>query len=478
MESLARTPDESSTGVEQAGVEFLPDAERRSTPFNMAMVFVGAGFTLNSAITGWIYIGIGLSFLEALTAAIAGLVIGTVVMVPTAVIGPRTGTNMTVASGAEFGIRGRLIGSLLALLGALGIAAITVWTSGDAIVASLARLVGFPDNDITHAVGYAIVAAGMVALAIYGHDKIVAAQKIVAPIGGIIMIVGFFALAPSFQANPSGGEYLLGSFWPTWIFAATIAFSVPLSYAPTVGDYTRRISNRRHSERRIAGALSIGMIGGALVPTVFGAFTATAIFGSGSFSYVGDLVAASPLWYLPGIIVLAIGGGIGQGVLCIYATGLDTEGLFPRLTRVQTTSGTAIIAVALLYIGVFVFNAVDSISALALLMNAMITPWVVVMVIGLFRRRRVGYDAHALQAFARHEKGGRYWYSGGWNVPAVIAWAAGALFGVLAVTATGYVGPLANLAGGIDISIIGSATITAVLYLLLAPLMHKPGTGV
>jgi purine-cytosine permease-like protein len=44
----------------------------------------------------------------------AGIAVGTVAVLPTAIIGPRTGTNMTVSSGAFFGTRGRFIGSGLA----------------------------------------------------------------------------------------------------------------------------------------------------------------------------------------------------------------------------------------------------------------------------------------------------------------------------------------------------------------------------
>ena len=46
----------------------------------------------------------------------------------------------------------------------------------------------------------------------------------------------------------------------------------------------------------------------------------------------------------------------------------------------------------------------------------------------------------------------------------MLAWAAGSLFGVLAVNTTLYVGPLADVAGGVDLSTVGSAVIAAVVY--------------
>jgi purine-cytosine permease-like protein len=59
---------------------------------------------------------------------------------------------------------------------------------------------------------------------------------------------------------------------------------------------------------------------------------------------------------------------------------------------------------------------------------------------------------------------GRYWSTGGWNVPAVVAWTVGAVFGLLAVNTTLYVGPLADIAGGVDLSTIGSAALAGLIY--------------
>ena len=46
------------------------------------------------------------------------------------------------------------------------------------------------------------------------------------------------------------------------------------------------------------------------------------------------------------------------------------------------------------------------------------------------------------------------------------AWAAGSAFGLCAVSTYLYTGPLANLAGGIDLCLAGSALVAAAVYLL------------
>jgi permease for cytosine/purines len=179
----------------------------------------------------------GLNFWQTVTSMAVGIAIGTLGVLPTAVIGPRTGTNMTVSSGAFFGIRSRFIGSGLALAIALAFAAVTVWTSGDAIVAAGHRLLGTPESDIVHGVAYAAVAALMVTVALYGHATIVAIQKIVVPVVGGLMVVGVFAFAGSFDPSTSGGEYALGGFWQTWALSAVLFAAAPISYGSTIGDY-------------------------------------------------------------------------------------------------------------------------------------------------------------------------------------------------------------------------------------------------
>ncbi|BBZ77332.1 putative purine/cytosine permease [Mycolicibacterium anyangense] len=459
--------------IEAAGVEYLPERARDSSPGNLCAVFLGANLTWTNVVFGAFAILFGLSFWQTLTSMAVGTAIGTLAVLPTAVIGPRTGTNMTVSSGAFFGIRGRFIGSFLALAIALGFAAVTVWTSGDALVAAAHRIFALPETNVVRGIGYAIVAALMVTVALYGHATIVAMQKIVVPVVGALMVAGVFAFAAGFSPGASSGEYALGSFWPTWTLCAVLFAAAPVSYGPTIGDYTRRISPIRFSDKQISLALGAGMFVGVLLPSMFGAYTALS-FTNPTDSYLDDLVTAAPAWYVLPIVVISVLGGLSQGVLCIYASGLDLEGLAPQLKRTQTTIITAAVAIALLYVGVFVFDAVGSVTAMTVVLNAVITPWVAVLAVGALRSRTVGYDPVDLQAFAHGRRGGRYWFTRGWNIPAVAAWAAGSLFGVLAVNTTLYVGPLADIAAGVDLSTVGSAVLAVVVYLVVgAALGHR-----
>jgi purine-cytosine permease-like protein len=452
--------------IEQAGVEYIPEEARDSRPRNVFAVFVGSNFTWAIVIFGWLPMSLGLDFWSALTSVILGLALGCVVIAPVAIIGPRTGTNMTVASGAHFGIRGRLIGTVIALMLALVFTAQTVWTSGDAIVAAAHRAIDIPDGDGAKAIAYGLVSVAVVVVALYGHATIVALQKLVIPIAGGLLLVGFFATGSHFDPTLRIADYALNGYGQTWMLSFVLAFASAPTYVTNIGDYTRRISRTAYSDLRVAVAVGAGIFVGNILPMLFGMFSAT-VFSNPTDSYVDDLINVSPAWYVAPIVIIAMIGGFGQGVLNLYSSGLDLEGLFPKLRRVQTTAITAAVSVGVLYAGVFLVSAVDSLTASTLVLAALIVPWTSIMVIGAIRHRHVGYDPYDLQAFAQGRRGGRYWFTNGWNIPAVVSWLAGSTFGILAVNCQLYIGPFANLAGGIDLSCLGSGVITAALYMLL-----------
>jgi len=104
------------------------------------------------------------------------------------------------------------------------------------------------------ALGYGIIAAEIVAVALFGHGTVVALQKFVLPVVAVLLLLGVFAFGGRFDGWAGGGDYLLGGFWPTWILAVVLAVGGPLSYAPTLGDYSRRISRVRFSDRSIVAA--------------------------------------------------------------------------------------------------------------------------------------------------------------------------------------------------------------------------------
>ncbi|MCB1274819.1 MAG: cytosine permease, partial [Leucobacter sp.] len=308
-------------------------------------------------------------------------------------------------------------------------------------------------------------ASEVILIALYGHATIVWVQKFIIPVAVIILLLGVFAYAPTFDPSRTMDGYLLGDFWPTWLFAVTVSVGGPLSYAPSVGDYTRRIAQGKYSDRRIALSVSLGIFVGLFFTAAFGAFTAST-FLEPTASYVADMVTTAPAWYVIPLLLLAVLGGCGQGVISIYSSGLDLESIIPRLNRTQTTLITSAVAVVLMYLGVVVTSAIDSITAMTVVLNAFAGAWIAINIVGFYVARRKTYDPVALQEFGAGKRGGRYWFTAGFNLRAVIPFAIASFAGLLTVANDLYTAPFVDIAGGVDISLPLAVVLGGGLYWL------------
>lgn len=462
--------------IETRGVDYIPEAERHSQPRELATVFFGTQLCFGIIILGFLPVSFGLGWWGSITSTLTGLALGSAMFAPLALLSTRTGTNSAVSSGAHFGVVGRIVGSLVGIFTAIGFYALTVWTGGQALVEGLHRLVGLPNSTPVSAAAYAIIAALTLLVAIYGHANVVLANRILIPTMGVLLIVGVLVLAPKFTPAAPSAELLLGSYPATWLLSATTAASLPISYSPYVGDYTRYISAHHYRPVRVMLAAGAGMFLGCGVSLCFAIYVSMT-FPTGVTDWVAGFVEVSPAAFVVAIVVIALVGSCAQAALCVYGTGLDTSSIFPRLKRVPATLLIGTAGTVLVYIGAFVYNLVAAATAFLIILLVVTAPWLVINVLGyLLSRGR--YYTQDLQVFNLHPRisGGAYWFTRGWNVAAMSAWVVATAIGMLFVNTTLYIGPWANTLGGMDLSFISAAVIGGVLYLVLCRLI--PGSVV
>ncbi|CAL9592126.1 hypothetical protein SUDANB15_05226 [Streptomyces sp. enrichment culture] len=455
--------------IEQRGVDTIPEEERTSGPRDLVSILLGSNLCLGVIVFGWLPPSFGLDWWSSVSAVVAGTVVGVVFTAPLALVSLRTGTNLSTSSGAQFGVRGRLVGSVVGLLLALGYTALTVWIGGDVMVGVLGRLFGMAQSELSYGLVYGLLAAATVAGAVYGYRVLLAMSRVLAFGMTALLVLGVVAYAPGFttDALPGTGGYLLDGYWPTWLLAAVAAgLSGPIAFITLLGDYTRYVSPARHSSRRVLRATWLGLSLGLLVPQLFGTFTSYA--ARAALDYAGPLVDASPGWYLLPLLLAASAGSVGNAGLMLYSMGLDLDAILPRASRARATYTVAVVATACVFVGHYAWDAQSAMTSFVLLLTAIGTPWAVITLIG-FARCGGEYDADALQVFNRRARGGIYWYHAGWNIPATVSWAAGAVVGVLAVSLPSYEGPLLALTGGVDCSFLLSGAVGGLLHLALAP---------
>ena len=469
------------TEIETYGVERIPDADRTARPFDLFRLAFGGVNTFATCVLGAFPILFGLSFWQGVAATLLGLVAGALLLAPMALFGPANGTNNAVSSSAHFGVHGRIVGSFLSLLTAITFFSISVWSSGDALVGGAAKFIDLPENEPVYGVAYAIFAVLVLIVCVYGFRFMLFVNKIAVVAASLLFVLGAIAFAGDFDPSYPGTFASTSDplFWPSFIGAALIVLSNPVSFGAFLGDWARYIPASTPRWRVMAAAFFSQIA--TILPFFFGLATASIIATKAAPyldpeapNYVGGLLAIAPSWYFFPVCLIALIGGMSTGTTALYGTGLDFSSVFPRFSRVQATLFIGTLSIVFIFVGRFAANLTTSISTFATLIITCTAPWMVIMMIG-YVTRRGWYDPEALQVFNRRQRGGRYWFTHGWNWRSMSAWIVSAVIALLFTNIPGqFVGPFGELAGGVDISLPLALVLPAALYLALLLIFPEP----
>ena len=417
----------------------------------------------------------GLGWWQTFSAVIVGNLIGSAMMCVIAAIGPRAGTTASVSSGAMFGVHGRLIGSFNGLLIGIGFYALSVWTAGQAAIYGANKLFSLPVNNWTLALGYGIVAVLSVMAAVWGYRIVVWFQKFLIPVAGIILVISLFIYGHDFfNANLTGGHYLFGSAFPTWVLAVTTSAAATYGYGPFLGDFSRYMPEDT-SPKAVTAACFFGAFIGLSIALLLGAYIQYAINNPAS-DFISGMIKITPTGFLLPLMIVAILGGIGQGTTDIYSNGLDVSSIIAKLSRLNATIILSVVGTVFVFLGTFVWDATNTVLAFVQLFGVTVAPWIAIVVIGHFFIK-ARYDTDGLQVFNRHQHGGPYWYWHGWNMPACLSWAVGSAIGLLFLDTTLYEGPWSQVANGVDLSWLSATVIAAILYTVAMLVMRRSPAG-
>jgi purine-cytosine permease-like protein len=469
----------SALAIETHGTDRIPETERTASLFDFLRVEWSGGNSLATAVLGALPIMLGLNFWQALLATTIGLIAGSAILAPMAVFGAVTGTNNAVASSAHFGVVGRIVGSFLSLLVAIAFFAISVWSSGDALIGAFRRLTGHPGAEWMYAVAYGLFAIAIFTVCIIGFQLMLLISKIATVALTSLILVAIVAIAPQFNPGYVGAGLATTDpkFLPLFVTAILIALANPISFGAFLGDWSRYIPSSTPRLHLMMTSFIAQLL--TFLPFLLGLMAASVVaeqapkfLAAGDFT--GGLLAVAPSWSLPPLLALAFLSGMSTGTTSLYGTGLDFSSVIPSLTRVRATALIGLVSIALIFIGRFAFSLVGSINTFVALIVVTTTPWIVIMVEGYIFRRGF-YLPDDMQVFNYRKKGGAYWFSNGWNIPAMLAWGTSSAAGVLTMNLPGqFVGWLGHLAGGVDISLLVGLFVPAVLYPLLLMIMPEP----
>lgn len=479
---VAQTEAPSALAVETHGINPIPLGERWARPRDVFGLVFGGANSISTAVLGTFPVVFGLTFWDGAIAILLGVVVGSLILAPMVLFGPRNGTNNAVSSSAHFGVHGRLVGSMLALLGAFTFLALAVWASGDALLASFSRLFGFVATDALSAGVYSVLVILLIVICVYGYRLLVILNRYVPPLVGVLFVVGIVAYASTSEFT-TAMAYLPEGRWSDPVYVGgffgcvLIAMSCPISYGTFLGDYSRYVPDTASKPRLMASVIWAQLA--CLVAFYFGHVTASVVSVASpeqiaSGDYVGGLLESAASWFFVPLALISVAGGLSTGTSLLYGTGLDFSSIVARLSRVASTLLIGVLTLVFVMVGKFVFDVVQAVTALSTILVNCTVPWIVIMLIGYYTRRG-WYDVDALQVFNRRQKGGMYWYQHGWSVAAVLAWGVGVIAALLFVNLPGqFVGALGNSVGGVDISLLVGLVLTAVLYWVLLRVFPEP----
>ena len=410
--------------MEARGNALVPEDERRRRPRDLALMFAGVQMSFGALLTGAIPLAMGLTLPLAIIAVVVGNLAGAVLVACMAPIGIATASNITVASGAVFGLRGRYLGSVITQAIDVGYVALTLVLAVPAIDEALRILFGVAPSRVVLVATMAATSLVTVGLALAGQATVLAAQK-----ANLVVGAGIVAVLAACALRHPALHHAAANAAPHALFVAALAvqFGNALSWAPYVGDAARYVAPQR-SRWRPALVVYAGMGAGAVLSSGAGLLLATRMADPGRV--LAGMVDLLPRALIAPVVLLGALGNAASGAVLIYNGMLDLQSILWRRSRLAVGVMFSTAALLVAFAALVVFDLASSLTAMCTLVGLLLTPWLVVILTDLLRRP-ASPDPRALRDFARALPGNPLWRHAGFQPRALTAWAMGAAAGLL-----------------------------------------------
>ena len=403
--------------------------ERNLKEWDFVLLWAGAAISLSEIWAGGLLVSFGL--LAGLGIILLGHLLGNTPMALGGLIGSRHGVPAIVGTRGALGNRGSILPAVLNVAQLVGWTAVMLWIGGQAA----AGLAGGADS----ARGWVVALGILTTLWALAGSR---AWKTLQKTGVILLLLLSVAMTALALRTYGWRELWAAPAAPAMPFmlGLDLVIALPISWMPLVSDYTRHAAV---PGRGIRGTwwgyflVSSWMFAAGLVASI-----AT---GSGAPETMLIQLMGEHRLLLPAVLIVLL-STLTTTFLDVYSNAVSAQSLFPKIgTRpLVALAGLAGTAIAL-------FFDATKYEGFLLFIGAAFCPLFGVVLADYFVLKRGRYVAEDLY------RRGRYWYAGGVNGRALLAWAAG--FGIYQRCAqTGF-------AGGASIPSMGAA---AAIYLAIS----------
>ena len=362
----------SGLNIEMAGLDVIPESERKGTPSSLFMPWFAANISVLGISWGSWVLGFGLSLTQAILVSVVGDALSFLLCGLIAIAGKRGSAPTLVLSRAAFGYNGNRISAAISWILTVG------WETFLAIMAVQATAtvmgaLGFSNHLLAQIIALVVVVVLAAGAGILGFEAIMKVQTWITWATAILTIV-----------------YLLLS-------ASTINFAV-LSARPAA------------PFAMLLGAMCMLMVGfgwttaGAALPVIILVIFGVLLVGSNYDTLseaigndpIGALTTILPTWFLIPFAIVAILGLVGGIVMDIYSSGLSLLATGVPVTRpVATAIDGTIMTIGTIVVVFFADSFLTPFTAFLTTLGVVIATWGGVMLADIALRHQ-DYDEPSL----------------------------------------------------------------------------------
>jgi NCS1 family nucleobase:cation symporter-1 len=454
--------------VETAGIESVAENDRHGTSFELFWVWLGANIGIVGIIYGAILSTLGLNLWQGAAAAVVGTVLSFVLVGVLGVAGKWGGAPMLGLSRVPFGRKGNLAPALVSWISLLGWETVTAVIAAYAVLALLATTWHIVPTSAWMLVCLLAVATAALVQGRLGHATIVSVQCFVTWTFGLLTLAVLPWLvvrthwSAVFSAHPGSWLAVLGG-------VAIVAASTGISWTNLSADYSRYLP-RRARGAAIVGWTTLGSAIPATMLIIVGMLLSSTVKGlATSPDPIGAIGAVLPSWLAIPYLLAAVGGLLAQLVMGLYSSGLNLLALGVRVRRSRTVMiDAAVILAAGAFVMVVKSDLFGSLVSFVALLACGIATWAAVFVVDMAMRR--SYDSASLESSGLIPTGdpSHLAAGGGVRLPALSAWLAGTVAGLLFTSSPLFTGPLAvGVFAQSSLGYLLGFAVSAILYAVL-----------
>lgn len=465
--------DEPARGDLEESLQPIPEESKTRRVSGQFWIWAGANIAPINWVLGALGIELGLGLSDTLTVLIAGNLVGMALFGLFVLLGQRTGATGMVLSRAAFGRRGAYLPAVIQALLAVGWCAVNTWIILDLVMALLGEL-GWVDPNAENYLAKLVVAAGIMGVQViiswFGYRAISSFERWTVPPTIVVLVlmslVAWTQLEIDWGYAGPPGEVLTGIERISAMTAVMTAIGIGwgITWFTYAADYSRFVSTAV-PRRRLYLASALGQFLPVVWLGVLGASLAT----ENGQADPGRLIVDNYGSLAVPVLFLVVHGPIATNILNIYTFGVATQALDIKASR--RTLSVLVGVFAMLCVTLFVFQG-DLASVLdswLVSLVAWVASWAGVMLVHFFKLERDNRrTARLFEPVGTDRLPDVNW-------AAMVAFGAGVvatwlfMHGVLDV----FQGPIARAIGGLDLSWLAGGVVSATLYALMGPRVHR-----